>query len=104
MKKEREYSELCSAYAEAKHVSNYGDLDKAMYLLGGVLRASWVDSVYARAHRASEALGRQANGLDKDMVEFLVIREAISRLPLFPTVILRDRWYEKYHDVQLQEP
>ena len=102
---EREYSELCAAYAEAKHsISNRGDVDKAMYLLSGILTPRWIDAVYARAHRASEALGRKANGLDKDMIEFLVIRESISRLPLFPTVILKDRWYEKYHNFQMQEP
>lgn len=105
MKKEREFYELADAYSEAKQViSNYDGLERAIYLLGGVLRPSWIDAVYARAHRASDALGRQANGLDKDLVEFLVIREAINRLPLFPSVILKDRWYEKYHSFQMQEP
>lgn len=102
---EREYSELCAAYVEAKHnTADRGKLDKAMYLLSGVLSTRWVDAVYSRARRASEALGREASGLDKDLVEFLVIREAINRLPLFPMTILRDRWYEKYHRFQMQEP
>lgn len=102
---EREYSELINDYAEAKHaISNRGELDRSMYLLGGLLRASWVNAVYSRAHRASEALGREASGIDKDLIEFLVIREAINRLPLFPMVILKDRWYEKYHRFQMQEP
>lgn len=102
---EREYYELCEVYTEAKkEISNYDELERAMYLLSGVLTPRWINSVYARAHRASEALGRKASGLDKDLVEFLVIREAVERLPLMPTVILKDRWYEKYHDVQLQEP
>lgn len=107
MKTAREFHELFNAYVTAKQeIQNYNGLERAMYLLAGILRQSWVDAVYSRAHKAAESLGRKANGMDKDMIEFLVIREAVNRLPLMPRFILKDRWYEKYHrfQFQFQEP